>query len=73
MRERGDGAVMSEELKLPKFLEGEVLPPGYYGTPDPYQDPPEWHVNLPELMRYAERKGVSVKELTKEEYKMFAT
>ena len=28
------------EIPIPKFLEGEELPPGYFCPPDPYSNPP---------------------------------
>lgn len=57
--------------KLPKFLEGEPLPKGYYSPPNPYDDAPKCNVNLLELSRYARRCGKPLVELTKEEVNKF--
>lgn len=57
--------------KLPKFLEGESLPQGYYEPLNPYEDMPKYNVNLLELSRYARRCGKSLIDLTKEEVDMF--
>jgi hypothetical protein len=59
------------DLTKPLFLENEVLAPEYYETPDPYSDPPECHVNLLELSRYAKSVGKKLVELTKEEVERF--
>ena len=61
---------MNGKIALPKFLE-ENIPEGYYKPVDPYEDPPEWNVNIRALAEYAEKKGVHVAELSKEEYDMF--
>ena len=59
--------------KIPKFLEGEVLPKGYFEPLNPYEDVPTCNVNLLELSRYARKCGKALVELTKEEVKMFQT
>ena len=57
---------------LPKFLEGEPLPVGYYEPPNPYVSAPSCHVDLPALSKYAKKTGKKLTELTKEEVKKFA-
>ena len=59
--------------KVPKFLEGEVLPKGYFEPLNPYEDAPGCNVNLLELSRYARKCGKALVELTKEEVGMFKT
>ena len=61
------------EFTLPKFLEGEPLPPGYFEPVDPYSDPPECNIDLGALMRYADENGKRVVDLTKEEVAQFRT
>ena len=56
---------------LPKFLEGEQLPHGYYDPPDPYGNPPTRKVNLGAMLNYARKKGKRCWNLTKEEVQMF--
>ena len=62
----------TERRPLPKFLEGEPLPVGYYDPPNPYVSAPSCHVNLPALARYAKKAGKKLTELTKEEVRQFA-
>lgn len=58
--------------QIPKFLDGEKLPGGYFDTPDPYVDyTPKSPVNLLELSRYARQQGKALVDLTKEEVAMF--
>ena len=57
---------------LPRFLEGEPLPVGYFDQPNPYVNAPSCHVDLPALARYAKAAGKKLAELTKEEVKRFA-
>ena len=44
-------------MPIPKFLEGEPLPVGYYDPPNPYESAPSCHVDLPALARYARKVG----------------
>ena len=60
-----------ESIQLPKFLEGEELPPGYYDLPDPYQNPPESKYDLRAMIDYARKTGKRVIDLTKEEAEAF--
>ncbi len=60
-------------MPLPKFLEGEPLPPGYYDPPNPYVSAPSCYVDLPALARYAKSIGKKITDLTKEEVKQFST
>lgn len=62
----------TEHRSLPRFLEGEPLPTGYYDPPNPYVNAPSCHVNLLQLARYAKMEGKKLTELTKEEVKLFA-
>ena len=56
---------------LPKFLEGEVLPRGYFEPPNPYIEPPTRKVNLGALVAYARSMGKKCWDLTKEEVRQF--
>ena len=58
-------------VKLPRFLEGEELPKGYYDPPDPYSSPDTGKYNLGAMVRYAQSHGKQVTDLTKEEVKEF--
>ena len=60
-----------EDIRIPKFLEGEPLPVGYFDPPDPYADPPKSRYNIRAMVNYALKQGKSVTELTKEEVKPF--
>ena len=42
--------------EIPKLLENELLPKGYYDEPNPYNSLPERDVNLLELSRYAKKR-----------------
>ncbi len=62
----------TEVKKIPKFLEGEPLPPGYFDVPDPYSSHPTCKIHLGELGEYMRKTGKkSGWDLTKEEIKMF--
>ena len=56
---------------LPKFLEGEALPRGYFELPNPYIEPPTRKINLGALVTYARNKGKKCWDLTKEEVRQF--
>lgn len=56
---------------LPKFLEGEALPRGYFELPNPYIEPPTRKINLGALVAYARNKGKKCWDLTKEEVQQF--
>ena len=58
-------------IRLPRFLEGETLPSGYYDAPDPYADPPKSNYNIRAMVNYALKQGKTVADLTKEEAKQF--
>ncbi len=58
-------------MPIPKFLEGEPLPAGYYDPPNPDKSAPSCHVDLPALSRYARKVGKRITELTKEEVRQF--
>ena len=58
--------------KIPKFLEGEKLPEGYYKMPDPYKNPPKSPVNIRLLAKYAKKAQKKLTELTKDEVAQFA-
>lgn len=57
--------------RVPKFLEGEPLPVGYFDPPNPYVSAPTRKVDLSALVAYARKNGKSCWELTKEEVKQF--
>jgi hypothetical protein len=61
----------NDYIKIPKFLEGEPLPKGYFEAPNPYAAPPTRKVKLGELVKYARDNGKKVFDLTKEEVSMF--
>ena len=61
----------TEVITLPRFLEGEPLPEGYYDQPDPYVSAPSCHVNLPELAKYAKSAGKKLTDLSREEVRKF--
>ena len=62
----------TERLAVPKFLEGEILPPGYYDPPNPNINPPTCKMDLSGLLAYMVANGKkSGWELTKEEMKRF--
>lgn len=61
----------TDMVRLPKFLEGEILPKDYYATPDPYSLPDTGKYNLGGMVRYAIKHGKQVTDLTKEEVKEF--
>ena len=58
-------------VKIPKFMEGELLPEGYYDPPDPYQDPPESKYDFIAMVNYANKNGKKVPDLTREEVAQF--
>ena len=62
----------TDSMPIPKFLEGEPLPVGYFDPPNPYESAPSCHVDLPALARYARKVGKRITELTKEEVRQFA-
>lgn len=62
----------TERRPLPKFLEGEPLPKGYYDPANPYVSSPSCHVDLPALAKYPKKVGKKLTELTKEEVRRFA-
>lgn len=57
--------------EIPKFMENESLPKGYFDEPNPYEPMPEREVNLLELSRYAKSVNKKLIELTKEEVEKF--
>ena len=58
-------------VRIPRFLEGEPLPAGYYDSPDPYAEPPKSKYNLRAMVNYALKNGKKVPELTREEAAQF--
>ena len=58
-------------VKIPKFMEGEALPEGYYDAPNPYANPPAALYNVRAMVNYALEHGKTVTDLTKEEAKQF--
>ncbi|MBR1438190.1 MAG: hypothetical protein IJ587_06590 [Synergistaceae bacterium] len=58
-------------MKIPKFMEGDVLPEGYNSAHDPYSEPSVSKYNLRVMVNYALGHGKKVTELTKEEAGLF--
>ena len=58
-------------VRVPKFMEGDTLPEGYYSAPDPYSEPPASKYNLRAMVNYARKNRKKVADLTKEEAEMF--
>lgn len=61
----------TELRRIPKFLEGESLPEGYFQPVNPYVSIPTRKINIGKLVAYAKEQGKTQWELTKEEIKMF--
>ena len=61
----------TEQRRIPKFLEGEPLPAGYYEPLNPYVNAPTCKINLGQLAAYVRKHGKTQWDLTKEEIKMF--
>lgn len=61
----------TEYIKIPKFLEGETLPNGYFDSPDPYKNPPKSKYNMRAVVNYALKNGKNVTDLTKDEVMPF--
>lgn len=59
------------EIRVPLFMEGEELPPGYFDSPDPCKNPPKSKYNMRAMVNYALKSGKNVTDLTKEEVKPF--
>ena len=59
-------------IRLPRFLEEDNIPEGYFESPNPYQSAPSCNVDIGALARYARQQHKSVIDLTKEEVKKFA-
>lgn len=57
--------------RIPKFLEGELIPKGYFEPVNPYVSAPSCNINLGKLVAYAKAQGKSQWDLTKEEVRMF--
>ena len=61
----------TEVIKIPRFMEGEALPAGYFDAPDPYSNPPKARYNIRAMVNYALKQGKQVTELSKEEVEPF--
>ena len=61
----------TDVVTIPKFMENEPLPEGYYATPDPYLNPPKAKYNFRAMVNYAIRSGKRVTDLSREEVKPF--
>ncbi len=61
----------TEYIRIPKFMEGETLPPGYFDSPDPYRNPPKTKYNMRAMVNYALKNGKNVTDLTQEEVRPF--
>ena len=62
----------TKAVSMPKFLEGEPLPAGYFDSPNPYVSAPSCFVDLPALSRYAKSLGKKLTELTREEVNKYS-
>ncbi len=47
----------TEKMKIPKFLEGEPLPKGYFDGPNPYTDHPTCKIDFKALGDYIKKTG----------------
>ena len=61
----------TETRRIPKFLEGEPLPAGYFEPVNPYVSAPTCKINFGKLVAYAKAHGKTQWELTKEEILRF--
>ncbi len=61
----------TETRRIPKFLEGEPLPAGYFEPVNPYVNAPSCKINFGKLVAYAKANGKTQWDLTKEEVQMF--
>jgi len=59
------------KIRVPLFMEGEELPPGYFDSPNPYKNPPSFRYNMRAMVNYALKRGKNVTDLTKEEVRPF--
>lgn len=57
--------------RIPKFLEGETLPDGYFEPVNPYVSAPSRKIRVGDLVAYMKKHGKTMWDLTKEEIKMF--
>lgn len=57
----------AETRRIPAFLKGEPLPPGYFDKPAPYVNAPTRNVNLSDLVAYARKEGKDCWSITKED------
>lgn len=62
----------TETRRIPEFLRGEQLPPGYFDNPDPYANAPTRKMNLSALVAYARKEGKDCRSLTKEDVQKFS-
>ena len=58
-------------VKIPKFMEGDTFPEGYYSEPNPYSEPPVSKYNFRAMVNYALLHGKKVTDLTKREAELF--
>jgi len=59
------------EIRVPLFMKGEELPPGYFDSPDPYKNPPSSRYNMRAMVNYALKNGKNITDLTIEEVRPF--
>lgn len=59
------------KIRVPLFMEGEELPPGYFDSPNLYKNPPSSRYNMRAMVNYALKRGKNVTDLTKEEVRPF--
>ena len=58
-------------IRVPLFMKGEELPPGYFDSPDPYKNPPSSRYNMRAMVNYALKNGKNITDLTIEEVRPF--
>ena len=63
----------TETNRIPNFLEGEILPAGYFDPVNPYISAPTGKHDIGKLAAYVKKSGKTQWDLTKEELKMFET
>lgn len=59
--------------KLPKFVDMNNLPDGYYDEYSPLKQRTSSTINIRKLSRYVKEHNCSITEITKEESKFFMT
>ena len=61
------------QVKPVRYWEGRTPPDSYYASVSPYDPPPQWHIDLGALSRYARQMGKDIIDLTYDEVHQFET